>query len=133
MLLHKGERKPGAPQPKQGTGNHTQYPGAFAPAEQLSSAIQGHRQDHQYPYPPGDTRQAFFAEDKDQSPQEHRAVDEEVTHAQIELMPKEVEGKSIAPYACIMPTLSLPASVNQRVWFAPPTIPIGKLEAVGML
>src|ERR1700680_3518472 len=40
--------------------------------------------------------------------------------------------RSLVPYACIIPIVSLPASVNQRVWFAPPTIPIGKLEAVGM-
>src|SRR5260370_36811903 len=44
------------------------------------------------------------------TPQEHRAVD-----------------KGVDTYACIMPTLSLPASVNQRVWFAPTTIPTGRL------
>src|SRR5713101_3421714 len=90
-LLKEGKSKPDISQSKQGAGDDTQGPGALTPAKQLRGAIPGHGKHHENPDPPGNARQALFAQDKDKPTQEHRAVDGEVACAQPELMPQNEE------------------------------------------
>src|SRR5947199_6853361 len=70
-LLNVGKYKPDIAQSEQRTGNDTQFPCAFAPANQLGCAIYSHGKDQQYPEPPGNTRQALFAKEKNKADHEH--------------------------------------------------------------
>ena len=90
--MNEGEYEPDVAQAEQGTCDCAQNPGAFPQAEHLGDAVPGHRQDHQHPDPPGDTRQAFLGEHEDKAGYEHGCVDGEVASAQAKLMSIDVEG-----------------------------------------
>ncbi len=89
--LNEGEHEPDIAQAEECPCDDAQFPGAFTPAEHLRYTIPGHGENHQYPEPPGDTRETFLAQDKDEAPQEHRRIDGEVAPAETKLVPEDVE------------------------------------------
>src|SRR5215470_1670977 len=90
-LLNERQRKPDVTQPEKGARYYAQFPGAFAPAKHLCCTIDSHWQDHQYPEPPGDARQALFAQYKGQAAGKHRAVNGEVASAHAQLVSENIK------------------------------------------
>lgn len=91
-LLNHRENEHNVSETEKRAGEDAQFPGAFTPAEHLGDAVPGHRQNEDGPGPPGKAGEAFFAQCKDEAPDEHRSVNGQVACAKSQLMPKNVEG-----------------------------------------
>ena len=90
-LVDQRERKPDVTHSEECSRKHSQDPRAFTQAKHLRCAVQSHRENHQYPQPPGDTGQALFAQHKNQAHKEHRGIDGKVAFAHSKLVPENVE------------------------------------------